>query len=258
MAENAARVDWAGLGVRLPRRYATPRGVRHAVRRALGRPGLRERARRRARAGSAAHDAGGAGAPQHDSNAWSQRGAARARNSVNAVVPPSPPSSSPPRWAARAVVVGGLAGFLLGFVGALLGIDRALGFAGVSRIEAERAYRRLARRRPGRSPTCPTTSAGRRSAPRRRARRADDRDRLDRRHAPTATRPRASTPPSARREWSRERWTQLWLAAHGGGALPPISVYRVGDDALRPRRPPPCVRRPRARRRPASTRASSS
>jgi UDP:flavonoid glycosyltransferase YjiC (YdhE family) len=35
MAENAARVDWAGLGVRLPRRLCTPRGVRLAVRRAL-------------------------------------------------------------------------------------------------------------------------------------------------------------------------------------------------------------------------------
>jgi UDP:flavonoid glycosyltransferase YjiC (YdhE family) len=38
MAENAARIDWAGLGVRLPRRLCTPRGVRLAVRRALGRP----------------------------------------------------------------------------------------------------------------------------------------------------------------------------------------------------------------------------
>jgi UDP:flavonoid glycosyltransferase YjiC (YdhE family) len=43
MAENAARVDWAGLGVRLPRRLCTPRGVRLAVRRALERPGIRGR-----------------------------------------------------------------------------------------------------------------------------------------------------------------------------------------------------------------------
>jgi UDP:flavonoid glycosyltransferase YjiC (YdhE family) len=49
MAENAARVDWAGLGVRLPRRLCTPRGVRLAVRRALARPGMRERVRRVAR-----------------------------------------------------------------------------------------------------------------------------------------------------------------------------------------------------------------
>jgi UDP:flavonoid glycosyltransferase YjiC (YdhE family) len=46
MAENAARVDWAGLGVRLPRRFCTPRGVRLAVRRALGKPELRVAARR--------------------------------------------------------------------------------------------------------------------------------------------------------------------------------------------------------------------
>jgi UDP:flavonoid glycosyltransferase YjiC (YdhE family) len=44
MAENAARVDWAGLGVRLPFGFCTPRGVRLAVRRALARPQLRVRA----------------------------------------------------------------------------------------------------------------------------------------------------------------------------------------------------------------------
>jgi UDP:flavonoid glycosyltransferase YjiC (YdhE family) len=41
MNENAARIDWAGVGVRLPRRWATPRGVRLAVQRALARPGIR-------------------------------------------------------------------------------------------------------------------------------------------------------------------------------------------------------------------------
>jgi UDP:flavonoid glycosyltransferase YjiC (YdhE family) len=44
MAENAARVDWAGVGVRLAPRFCTPWGVRLAVRLALGRPTLRERA----------------------------------------------------------------------------------------------------------------------------------------------------------------------------------------------------------------------
>lgn len=44
MAENAARLDWAGAGVRLPWRFATPRGVRLAVRRALAEPAVRERA----------------------------------------------------------------------------------------------------------------------------------------------------------------------------------------------------------------------
>lgn len=44
MAENAARLDWAGAGVRLPWRFATPRGVRLAVRRALDEPALARRA----------------------------------------------------------------------------------------------------------------------------------------------------------------------------------------------------------------------
>lgn len=45
MAENGARVDWAGVGVRLPLRFCTPWGVRLAVRRALARSGARTRAR---------------------------------------------------------------------------------------------------------------------------------------------------------------------------------------------------------------------
>ena len=45
MFENAARADWAGVGVRLPRRYLTPRSLRLAVRRALREPAIRARAR---------------------------------------------------------------------------------------------------------------------------------------------------------------------------------------------------------------------
>jgi UDP:flavonoid glycosyltransferase YjiC (YdhE family) len=44
MGENAARVDWAGVGVRLPPRFCTPWGVRLAVRRALRDGRLRDRA----------------------------------------------------------------------------------------------------------------------------------------------------------------------------------------------------------------------
>jgi UDP:flavonoid glycosyltransferase YjiC (YdhE family) len=44
MNENAARADWAGVGVRLPRALVSPTTVRLAVRRALGDPGLRARA----------------------------------------------------------------------------------------------------------------------------------------------------------------------------------------------------------------------
>jgi UDP:flavonoid glycosyltransferase YjiC (YdhE family) len=45
MAENAARIRWAGAGVSLPRRFVTARGVRLAVRRLLGDPRYRRRAR---------------------------------------------------------------------------------------------------------------------------------------------------------------------------------------------------------------------
>jgi UDP:flavonoid glycosyltransferase YjiC (YdhE family) len=45
MNESAARVDWAGVGVRVPRRLCAPGPVRLAVERALAEPGLRSRAR---------------------------------------------------------------------------------------------------------------------------------------------------------------------------------------------------------------------
>lgn len=45
MNENAARVDWAGAGVRIPRRLVSPRSVRLAVERALGSPEMRGSAR---------------------------------------------------------------------------------------------------------------------------------------------------------------------------------------------------------------------
>lgn len=45
MNENAARVDWAGVGVRVPRRFARPWAVRLAVARALEDRTLRARAR---------------------------------------------------------------------------------------------------------------------------------------------------------------------------------------------------------------------
>src|SRR5438309_11805674 len=44
MNENAARLDWAGAGVRLPRRFASPRALRLAVEPALGEPSIRSRA----------------------------------------------------------------------------------------------------------------------------------------------------------------------------------------------------------------------
>jgi len=46
MAENGARLAWAGAGVSLARRFQTPRGIRLAVRRVLGDPRYAETARR--------------------------------------------------------------------------------------------------------------------------------------------------------------------------------------------------------------------
>ena len=57
MNENAARVDWAGVGVRLPRRFIAPRPVRLAVERVLGDARIRAQARELA-GWSAGHDAG--------------------------------------------------------------------------------------------------------------------------------------------------------------------------------------------------------
>ena len=55
MAENAARADWAGVGVRLPWRLLGPASLRLAVRRALAERSLAERARELA-AWAAAND----------------------------------------------------------------------------------------------------------------------------------------------------------------------------------------------------------
>jgi UDP:flavonoid glycosyltransferase YjiC (YdhE family) len=44
MAENAARADWAGVGVRLPWRLLSPLTLRLAVRRALAEPALAAKA----------------------------------------------------------------------------------------------------------------------------------------------------------------------------------------------------------------------
>ena len=57
MNESAARVDWAGVGVRLPRRLCRPGPVGLAVRRALAEPRLAAGARALA-AWAAAHDSG--------------------------------------------------------------------------------------------------------------------------------------------------------------------------------------------------------
>ena len=57
MNENAARLAWSGAGVRLPRRFISPRPLRRAVERVLAEPSIRERARELG-AWVSTHDAG--------------------------------------------------------------------------------------------------------------------------------------------------------------------------------------------------------
>jgi UDP:flavonoid glycosyltransferase YjiC (YdhE family) len=61
MNENAARLDWAGAGVRVPRRFVTPRVLALAVERALADGAIRARAREFA-TWAGGHDAGEAAA----------------------------------------------------------------------------------------------------------------------------------------------------------------------------------------------------
>jgi hypothetical protein len=163
-------------------------------------------------------------------------------------------ASSVWRWipagvlAAAAPIVGGVLGMLIGFLAALMLIDRllerVLGPAGLRTLEADHAFRRLSRQR-------------RRAAIERRLRGgAPDGDDLaylaedtgwvatagrrqlgvvpidvdsivgtvDRHKA--ATFDRDFRPP----DFSRGRWTLMFRAVRRGAALPPISVYRVGDE----------------------------
>jgi UDP:flavonoid glycosyltransferase YjiC (YdhE family) len=57
MAENAARVAWAGCGISVPRRLVTPRGIRLAVRKLLAEPG-HAHAAKRLEAWAKRHDGG--------------------------------------------------------------------------------------------------------------------------------------------------------------------------------------------------------
>jgi MGT family glycosyltransferase len=57
MNENAARLAWAGAGVRLPRRFISPRPLCRAVERVIGDPAIRARAEDLAQ-WAATHDAG--------------------------------------------------------------------------------------------------------------------------------------------------------------------------------------------------------
>jgi len=161
-------------------------------------------------------------------------------------LPHAAPFLLPTLLLAAGVALGGLAFVLLAFAAVAITIDRVLdrtiGFGGWSLIEAEHAYRRLARRR----------------------RRAELAARLRRREhatlrylatdsgwAAVASRRRVGVQPIAigsivgsvdgpkalafdrcfrPPRWSRGRWTQMCLAVRRGTAMPPIAVYRVGHE----------------------------
>ena len=152
----------------------------------------------------------------------------------------------PAPLAAGAVAVGGVPGILLGFVAALLTVDRLLdrmlGVTGASRLEAEHAFRRLGRER-----RVAELERRLRHLP------ADAGDlavlALDTGWAATAQRRQRGVQPIAIESivgtvdthkaatfdrgfrppaFSRGRWVLMYVAARRGVELPPISVYRVG------------------------------
>ena len=139
----------------------------------------------------------------------------------------------PAPLAAAAVVIGGIAGFFLGFVAVLLWIDRLLdrllGGSGTSRIEAERAFRRLSRERREADlvylaiESGPAAVASRRALGMQTIAIASIVGTVD--HHKAATFDRSFRPA----EWSRGRWTLMYLAAQRGAEMPPISVYRFRD-----------------------------
>ncbi len=148
---------------------------------------------------------------------------------------------------AAGLALGGLALVLLVFTAAAIAIDRVLertiGFGGWSLVEAEHAYRRLARRR-------------RRAELAARLRRRETRGSALPRHrhrlgrssqlgGASGVQPiaidsivgtvdgskarafdRCFRPP----RWSRGRWIQMCLAVRRGTEMPPIAVYRVGGE----------------------------
>ena len=147
---------------------------------------------------------------------------------------------------AAGLAIGGLALVLLAFVAVAVAtdrvLDRTIGFGGWSLIEAEHAYRRLARQRRRaefaarlrhRSPHTlgylPTDAGWAAVAHRRRlgVQPIAIDSIVGSVDGPKALAfDRCFRPP----RWSRGRWTQMCLAVRRGTAMPPIAVYRVGGE----------------------------
>jgi hypothetical protein len=135
--------------------------------------------------------------------------------------------------AVAAAATGGLLGLLLGFVAALLAIDRLLDrvigpLGGGGSLEAEHAFRHLRRRRSAGDLTYLPEDRGwvalahRRRLGTQAVELASIVGTVDQHKATTFD--RAFRPP----DWSHGRWTLMFRAARRGATLPPVSVYRVG------------------------------
>jgi hypothetical protein len=140
------------------------------------------------------------------------------------------PLAVPALLAPAGVVLGGVPGFLLVFLAGLLAVDRVLDLAGGRLIGAEDAFARRARRRRGAPLAYLADDQGWVATSARR--------RLGVQTIAVETIVGSSDPHKAELfdrsfrppEWSRGRWSQMYDAASRGAALPPISVYRVGDE----------------------------
>jgi hypothetical protein len=127
-----------------------------------------------------------------------------------------------------AVVLGGVPGFLLAFTAVVLAVDRALDFGGTRMLGAGDAFARATRRRTGELAYLADDTGWAATAARRRLGvqtiAIDSIAGTSDRHKATAF-DRDFHPP----EWSRGRWAQMYHAAQRGAEMPPISVYRVGE-----------------------------
>ncbi len=143
----------------------------------------------------------------------------------------------PAPLAAAAIVFGGLPGFFLGFMAFLMWLDRLLdrllGQSGASRVDAERAFRRLTRER-RRAAGDELVYLAMESGPAAVAQRRPfglQTIAIDS-IVGTVDRHKAASFDSSFRPapWSRGRWTLMYLAAQRGVEMPPISVYRLGEE----------------------------
>ena len=161
---------------------------------------------------------------------------------------PLRPFAVPAVLLAGGVATGGLPGLVLGFIAALLGLDRAFAhfvdLAGWGMLAAEQRFARLSRRRrraelarrlrfgargTGQLAHLPLDTGW--AAVAERERRGIQAIAIDS-IVGTVERHKAETfddefrPPP----FTRGRWTQMCFAAQRGTAMPPIAVYRVGGE----------------------------